>query len=130
MNLDFELHDTQYSTHGLHPYPAKMIPQVAEKLIQEYGKKATMLFDPFCGSGTTLVEARLNGIQSVGFELNPLARLIAKVKTTNIEEKTLELYLRNFHDYIFDIIFHPQNHKSVHPNNQDRLLLKNLIDPG
>lgn len=113
MNWDFDTHNTQYLTHGIHTYPAKMVPQVADKVINEYGKNASLLFDPFCGTGTTLLEAKLHNINSIGSDLNPLARLIAQVKTTNIEENTLKLYLENFHQYLFDIIF-----KSSKYNNE------------
>lgn len=119
IDFDFARHDTQYLTHGFHPYPAKMIPQVARKLIDEYGKNAKLLLDPFCGTGTALVEARLSNMNAVGFELNPLARLIAQVKTTNIEENTLRLYLKDFHDYTFGIVYgfsKPQVERPKYPN--------------
>ena len=114
MNWDFNLHDTKYLTHGFHAYPAKMIPQIADKLLSEFGKNANVVFDPFCGTGTSLVESKLRNIDSIGFDLNPLALLIANVKTTPIEEKTLKLYLKNFHNYYnpaaeamyyFDVLF-------------------------
>jgi len=105
MNWDFKLHNTQYLTHGFHTYPAKMIPQIADKLLNEFGKNAKVLFDPYCGTGTSLVEGKIRNIDSIGFDLNPLALLIAKTKTTHIEEKTLKLYLENFHKYIFDVFY-------------------------
>jgi len=101
MDLDFKNSNTRYSTHGFHTYPAKMIPQVAKSLLQEYGKNATTLFDPFCGSGTSLVEANLHGLSAIGSDLNPLARLIASVKTTPIELQTLDLHLSDFYKYLF-----------------------------
>ena len=61
-----------------------MIPQVAERLIDTYGKKSTLLFDPYCGTGTSLVEASLKSIESIGTDLNPLAVLITKSKLTQI----------------------------------------------
>lgn len=72
-------------THCYHMYPAMMIPQVARTLIREFRPQdgCNLLFDPFMGSGTSLVEAAIAGIDSIGTDLNPLARLIAKVKTTN-----------------------------------------------
>lgn len=51
--------DTQYMTHGLHPYPAGMIPQIANRLIERYSKPRLTVLDPFCGSGSVLVESRL-----------------------------------------------------------------------
>jgi len=81
---DYKTADTKEYTHGIHPYPAMMIPQIARRLIETYGKHATLLFDPYCGSGTTLLEGVLAGIHAIGTDLNPLARLIARVKTTPI----------------------------------------------
>ena len=78
--------NTRYGPHGLHPYPAKFIPQVPRHLLRSlYPGEDTFILDPFCGSGTTLVEAALAGCPSIGVDLNPLACLIAKVKTTRLE---------------------------------------------
>jgi len=105
MNLDFKNSHTTYSTHGFHTYPAKMIPQVAKALLDEYGKGVKKLYDPYCGTGTTLVEAKLHGISGIGSDLNPLARLIAKVKTTPIQIQTLDLHLKEFYDFLFSFRF-------------------------
>lgn len=88
---DFKEADTKEYTHCIHTYPAMMIPQIARRLIYLYGKNAKTLLDPFCGSGTSLVEASLtNHIkEAYGFDLNPLATLISKVKTTQINDLTL-----------------------------------------
>jgi len=77
--------NTKEYTHRLHNYPAMMIPQVAGRLIETYRKKDSVLLDPFCGSGTVLVEAKLFGLNSYGIDINPLARLLSEVKTTLIE---------------------------------------------
>ncbi len=75
--------DTRTHTHGVHPYPAKFIPQIPRELIARlHPRDGSMVFDPFCGSGTTLVEAGLAGVPAVGVDLSPIACLIAKVKTT------------------------------------------------
>lgn len=81
--------DTKYMTHGLHPYPARMIPQVARKLILRYSKPEEMVWDPFCGSGSTLVESMLTRRTSVGTDLNPFATFLSKVKTTPIDFEVL-----------------------------------------
>ncbi len=121
MNWDFKLHDTRYLTHGFHTYPAKMIPQIADKLLTEFGKNAKILFDPFCGTGTSLVEAKLRNVNSIGFDLNPLALLIAKVKTTPIEEKTLRLYLENFHKYYFEILLSKVKREEILPPKYENI---------
>lgn len=83
-HIDFDFTDSQtkYLTHGLHPYPAKFIPQIPDTLIQDLSGKGDTVADIFCGSGTTLVEALLLNRNAVGFDANPLACLISKAKTT------------------------------------------------
>ena len=88
---DFRGENTKEYTHCFHTYPAMMIPQVARELINKYKNKNTkLIFDPYMGSGTTLVEAKLAGINSVGTDLNPLARLIAKVKTEKLNTEEID----------------------------------------
>ncbi|MGQ9541374.1 MAG: TRM11 family SAM-dependent methyltransferase, partial [Armatimonadota bacterium] len=81
---DYATADTKTHTHGFHAYPAMMIPQVARRLIRLYGKSGQTLLDPFCASGTLLVEARLAGLNGYGIDLNPLAVLLARAKTTDL----------------------------------------------
>lgn len=68
--------------HGIHSYPAMMPAVVARRLILELTEKGDMVFDPFCGSGTVLAEAAVLQRRAVGYDINPLALLVAKVKTT------------------------------------------------
>ncbi len=100
---DFRTANTKCYTHCFHSYPAMMIPQVAGRILDEFGKKAKLLFDPYCGTGTSLVEANIRGINAIGTDINPLARLIAKVKTTVIPLDTLDRYLKDFNDLIFSV---------------------------
>ena len=80
---DFTTANTKEFTHSYHAYPAMMIPQIARRLIAEYKTADTkLIFDPYCGSGTTLVEAKLKGINSIGTDLNPLDRLLSKTKSS------------------------------------------------
>lgn len=92
---DFRDSNTKEYTHSYHNYPAMMIPQIARKLINEYAPsgKLELVFDPYMGSGTTLVESRLKGINSIGTDLNPLARLISKVKTTNFNKAEIKRHM-------------------------------------
>lgn len=98
---DFRTADTKAYTHGFHNYPAIMIPQIAGELIDKFCKSAKLLFDPYCGAGTSLVEAYIRGIDSIGTDLNPLARLLTKAKTTPLDTKELNKYLKNFSDIVF-----------------------------
>lgn len=90
--LDFKNENTNYSTHGYHDYPATMIPQLPKLFIEAVSKftKINNVYDPFSGSGTTLVEASLHGLDSIGVDLNPLAVLMGKVKTKLIDNEKLE----------------------------------------
>ncbi|GAH00506.1 unnamed protein product, partial [marine sediment metagenome] len=74
---------------------------------------AKLLFDPYCGTGTSLVEANLLNINAIGTDLNPLAKLIAITKTTLIKIQTLDLYLRDFHDLMFTYKFGINSRKSI-----------------
>ncbi len=73
--------------HGLHPYPAMMMPLIAREMLKTYGNgRDTFFLDPYVGSGTTIAEAQLYGVKTAyGFDLNPLALLITKVKTMPID---------------------------------------------
>ena len=73
--------DPKYATHGLHPYKGKFYPQLAKGLMNLCSlKSGSKIFDPFCGSGTTLLEGHLNGYETFGCDMNPLASKIAKAK--------------------------------------------------
>lgn len=67
-------------THGLHAYPARMHHAIARSILEAWTEPRTRVLDPFCGSGTVLVEARRLGLRSCGVDLNPLALRIAEVK--------------------------------------------------
>ena len=81
INWGFVDSDTQYLTHNYHPYPARFIPQIPSKLIQSLSEDGEWIFDPFCGAGTTLVEATLLGRNCIGNDLNPIGSLVSKVKS-------------------------------------------------
>jgi DNA methylase len=90
INWAFATAKTQEGPHGIHPYPAKFIPQIPRALIGLLPPPdGTAVFDPFCGSGTTLAESMQAGYPSVGIDLSPIACLIAKVKTTPLGEESI-----------------------------------------
>jgi DNA modification methylase len=78
-----------YATHGIHKYPAKFIPQIPRYCLEEYSEVGDDVLDPFMGSGTTLLESYISGRNSYGIDIHPLARLIAKVKTTPLDPEVL-----------------------------------------
>ncbi|MBO6030905.1 MAG: hypothetical protein J6Q22_05485 [Prevotella sp.] len=81
---------TEQWTHGYHRYPAKFLPDVVRKLIEDYAQNSNLIADLFAGCGTTLVEAKVHGISSVGTDINPVAQLITKVKTTPLSPDALQ----------------------------------------
>lgn len=73
---------------SIHPYPAKFIPDIPRELIAKFGVPVgTSVCDPFCGSGTTLLEAKRAGYSAIGIDLNPIACLITKAKIETSEVK-------------------------------------------
>jgi hypothetical protein len=93
---------TSYITHSYHRYPAKFIPQLAARVILENSLPGDLVCDPFMGSATTLVEAIVHDRKAYGTDINPVAALIARAKTTplapvllkkEVEEILSDLYL-------------------------------------
>ncbi|MCY4466109.1 MAG: DNA methyltransferase [Chloroflexi bacterium] len=82
--------DTTYITHGYHRYPAKFIPQLARRLIDEHSVPGDLVLDPFCGCGTTLVEAMVTDRRSFGVDINPIAVQISKAKIQHIDPDELD----------------------------------------
>lgn len=74
--------------HRLHPYLGKFIPQLVEIFLRKY--KPTLVYDPFAGSGTTLVEANALGIDSIGTDISIFNVLLSKVKTADYNILLLE----------------------------------------
>lgn len=97
-SAEWDFANNRYAyTHPIHNYPAKLVPEIVEKLLYKY-KTDDMkyLFEPYVGSGTTIVEANIKGLNCVCTDLNALARKITKVKTTFINIKKLDEEIKNF----------------------------------
>lgn len=91
INWNFSDAKTDSLTHGLHPYPAKFIPQIPHALIKELSSPGETVGDIFLGSGTTLVEALSLRRNAVGIDANPLACLISAAKTTRFHDGDEEI---------------------------------------
>ena len=89
-DLNFDGHNTHYATHGLHSYAAKCPPQLASYGIETFSCLGNIILDPMAGSGTTLVEAKLSGRNAIGYDIDPLACLIAQVKCRELSDKSIE----------------------------------------
>lgn len=71
--------------HSFHRYFGKLIPAIPRFAIREFTQPGDLVLDPFCGSGTTIVEAVLAGRRAIGLDLNPLAALLTRAKTTPLD---------------------------------------------
>ena len=89
--------------HRLHPYMGKFIPQLVEIFLRKYQPK--LVYDPFCGSGTTLVEANALGIDSIGTDISIFNTLLSRVKTSDYDIQLLEKEIK-------DILQRLYNYKS------------------
>lgn len=99
-------------THGFFKYPCKFIPEIPRWAIKKYmPKNGKIVFDPFAGSGTTLLEAQIQGYDSYGTEIDPVAKKIINVKTQKYDSKIIEIIEQQYQKVIFDV----ENNKSVVP---------------
>jgi DNA modification methylase len=82
-------------THLIHAYPAKLLPHIPYFFLNNtcFSKKGDVVLDPFCGTGTVLLEANLAGRNALGADANPLARKIAYVKTQKLDVQKLNKQL-------------------------------------
>jgi SAM-dependent methyltransferase len=75
--------------HRLHPYLGKFVPQLAEVFLRRYAKPGQLVWDPFAGSGTTLVEANAFGAHAAGCDVSAFNCLLSRVKTARYEPAAL-----------------------------------------
>lgn len=93
---DFKGATTRDLTHGLHYYPATMVYPISQNILKLVCKHYTtnVLLDPFLGSGTVIVEGMMKDIPEIyGTDLNPLAILMSKVKTTKLAKDQIDYIL-------------------------------------
>lgn len=86
------------SVHNIALYPCKFIPQLPRWAIKNYSKKGDVILDPFSGGGTTLIEARKLGRNAYGFDYNPYAALLCKVKSDLYDKEVLINITENLND--------------------------------
>ncbi len=92
-----ELNKTDRYTHLIHSYPAKLLANIPYLFLasDELCSKNGIVLDPFCGTGTVLLEAVLSGRKAYGADANPLAELITRVKTNYIPNEVLTITLKD-----------------------------------
>ncbi|HEV7398371.1 MAG TPA: DNA methyltransferase [Pyrinomonadaceae bacterium] len=108
--------DPKYVTHGIHAYKGKFYPQLARSLFNLAGlSPGQQVLDPFCGSGTVPLEAYLNGMQGIGFDMNPLAVKIARAKSDIllVDPHLRDRLLARFQECVEDLT--PSEDESVFP---------------
>src|SRR5262245_50152955 len=84
--------ETLCGPHGYHRYPAKFIPQLVRRIIDNYSIPGSLVADPFLGSATTGIEALRSNRRFWGADINPVALLISQAKCIPIPPKLLSIY--------------------------------------
>ena len=93
LSVDPDENATMAHVHGFHSYPARLHPETARRLVEGFSPPGGRVLDPFCGSGTVLVEARQVGRQAFGIDANPLAVELASLKSRGSSPEFLERLL-------------------------------------
>ena len=81
--------DQRSFTHGIHKYPAKFFPELPRWIISRFSGRGDLILDPFTGSGTSNLEASLMARDSVGIDVDPFSKFVARAKTTLLPETEL-----------------------------------------
>ena len=113
---------TRYSAHGLHEYRGKFNPQIVRAIGNILGlQPGDAILDPFCGSGTTILEAVHNGWNAIGIDVNPLAVQIARAKVAamhvspadlnTLTQQVVERLDERFAGVIFNKAFAPRRYR-------------------
>lgn len=90
-DLDFHDRSSNYASHNFHSFPAKFPPQLPALFIKNLTAPSDWVLDPMSGSGTTILEAALAQRRPVGLDIDPLALLIDKVKTSTLDPEKLHI---------------------------------------
>ena len=113
-NYDFLGHSYSDVYPNLHKYPATMLPQIGIKLFKELNIRDGNLLDPYCGSGSSFIVGLDRGLREIyGFDINPLAVLIAKGKFTKINVGLLNHYKNQLRDAIFTFAKDEENLNTI-----------------
>ena len=99
-------------SHNYHRYPAKFISPLVNRLIESESKENDVVCDIFAGCGTTLLEAKLLGRESIGYDINPVAKLITEVKTKALEPQKIEKHKEILFSRIEDVQINNDYHNT------------------
>jgi hypothetical protein len=123
---EYKPSDTGKWTHNYHRYPAKFIPQLVERLIDKYiSNEEAHINDPFYGCGTAIVTAISKGFKASGTDINKIAYLITKVKSTPIEPDYLDRKIRQF---LSKVRYVENMQRTLSTQNIEPLIPKKHID--
>lgn len=130
-------------THGMFKYPCKFIPEIPRWGIKTYlSNEQGIVFDPFSGSGTTLLEANIKGIDAYGTEIDDVAKLVTKVKTTVLDSKQIEMLEQHYWEIInvisqddmttfrpeIDNLEHWFSHEAINKLGKMKVYIDSIID--
>ena len=96
LDWDFQGDRSDSPFADLHFHPGRFVPQIPAALIGTLTSPAGLVLDPFCGAGTTLVEAQRLGRNAIGIDLNPVACLVSRAKTLTLSARYVEAELFGF----------------------------------
>ena len=111
-NKKYDFAGQSYSSvyPNLHKYPATMLPQIGIEIFKELNIKNGALLDPYCGSGSSFASGLECGLSDMyGFDINPLAVLISKVKFTKIPVNDLAEAKRTLRNNVFEFLKEEKN---------------------
>lgn len=119
------------TAHDWYRFVLSYPPQLVREYVHRFGLASKdCVLDPFCGTGTTLVECKKLSISSIGLEAHPMAALASEVKTNwGINATTLVQRCRAIAEKAGDILAHDRGPLRALPADTHRLLLKNSISP-
>lgn len=92
--------ENNYLTHGIHPYHAKFIPFIPKEFLLKYSKEYDFVLDPFCGSGTTLLESMTLNRSCYGVDMNPIAYMISSAKVFRADVNKLDEYFAKICSFV------------------------------
>lgn len=127
-----KLREADQAFHAWYRFVLSFPPHLVQDYVEKFGlETGAALLDPFCGTGTTVLEAKLQRLNGVGIEANPMAYLASSVKTTwNLDPEQLIEHAEAIAAFLSDQPeFHNPGTLRTLPADTHKLLLKNSIDP-
>lgn len=124
-------------THKFHRFPGKFIPHIPRWAIIKFldSKSKRIVLDPFCGSGTTLVESMLFGHDAYGIDIDHIARLVSRAKTTPIDlsvlresVRTVKKKIKSRKEGIFKPTIETLNHWFTEQAVNDLSIIRDVVE--